>query len=157
MASWAVLETEAPEFATAASRLFVGDDGVAIGFLATAAEQGVPHVSPVCPIFCAPHVYVSAAASTPKVADLRATGGYALHAFLADNDEEFQLAGRAREVAEPPERAAVHAAIRFASFQRDDPIFCLDIDRALWVYWERVGQPGTRPVRRRWQARAADA
>ncbi len=152
MASWAELEADAPEFGTAGRRLLVGDDGVAIGFLATTAAQSGPHLSPVCPIFCAPHVYVSAGATTPKVADLRAAGGYVLHAFLAANDEEFQLAGRAREVVEPPERAAVHAAIRFASFERDDPIFCLDIDRALWVYWERVGQPDTRPVRRRWRA-----
>lgn len=155
MASWAELEADAPEFGTAGRRLLVGDDGVAIGFLATTAANGVPHLSPVCPIFCGPHVYVSAGARTPKVADLRATGGYALHAFLGANDEEFQLAGRAREVAEPSERAAVHAAIRFAAFQRDDPIFCLDTDRALWVYWERVGQPDTRPVRRRWRARPA--
>jgi len=43
-------------------------------------------------------------------------------------------------------------AIPFAAFQRSDPIFRLSIDRALWVYWERVGQPNTRPVRRRWRS-----
>ena len=112
----------------------------------------MPHLSPVCPIFCGPHVYVSAGARTPKVEDLRGTGAYALHAFLGRNDEEFQLMGRTHEIADPAERATVHAAIRFGSFQRDDPIFCLDIERALWVHWERVGQPDTRPVRRRWRA-----
>ena len=80
MASWAELEVEAPEVGAAGRRLLVGDDGVAIGFLATTAAHGVPHLSPVC------------------------------------------------------------------------PIFCLDIERALWVHWERVGQPDTRPVRRRWRA-----
>jgi hypothetical protein len=44
----------------------------------------------------------------------------------------------------------VHDAIPFPSFQRTDPIFRLSVERALWVYWERAGQPDTRAVRRRW-------
>ena len=51
---------------------------------------------------------------------------------------------------DPAERAAAHAAIPFAAFATSDPIFRLAIDRALWVHWERVGQPDTRAVRRRW-------
>jgi hypothetical protein len=150
VASWSEFETSAPEFGAAARRLFVGADGVAIGFLATASARGAPHLSPVCPIFAGEHVYLSAGARTPKVADLRASGAYVLHAFLAANDEEFQLAGRALEVHDPSERAAVHAAIPFAAFQSADPIFRLGIERALWVHWERVGQPDTKAVRRRW-------
>jgi hypothetical protein len=76
-----------------------------------------------------------------------------LHAFLGANDEEFQVAGRAAEVLDETQRSAVHAAIPFAAFQRADPVFRLDVERALWVYWERVGQPDTRAVRRRWTAR----
>ncbi len=152
MASWAEFEAAAPAFGATGRRLLVGDDGVAIGFLATATARAVPHLSPVCPIFCAPHLYVSAGAKTPKVADLRAGGTYTLHAFLGANDEEFQIAGCAYEVGDPAERGAVHAAIRFGSFEREDPIFRFDLERALWVYWERVGQPDTRPVRRRWRA-----
>ena len=85
--------------------------------------------------------------------DLRATRVYALHAFLGPNDEETQIGGSAREMIEPDERAAVHATIHFAAFGRDDPIFELRIERALWVYWEHFGQPDTRAVRRRWRAR----
>jgi hypothetical protein len=73
-----------------------------------------------------------------------------LHAFLAAQDEELQLAGGALEVHDPAERAAVHAAILFPAFKTTDPIFRLAIERALWVYWERVGQPDTKAVRRRW-------
>ncbi len=148
--SFAALEAEAPEFGAAARRLFVGADGVAIGFLATVSAHGLPHLSPVCPIFCGEDLYLSAGARTPKAADLRAPGVYVLHAFLAANDEELQLAGRAVEVDGARERAAVHAAIPFAAFQKSDPIFRLGIERALWVFWERVGQPDTRAVRRRW-------
>jgi hypothetical protein len=87
------------------------------------------------------------------VRDLRASGAYVLHAFLAENDEEFQVAGTAEEVTDGAERAAVHEAIPFPAFEKEDPIFRLGIDRSLWVYWENVGQPDTRPVRRRWRAR----
>jgi hypothetical protein len=60
------------------------------------------------------------------------------------------VAGRAGEIHDPAERASVHAAIPFAAFKTSDPIFRLSIERALWVYWERVGQPDTKAVRRRW-------
>lgn len=150
MGSWSEFEASAPDFGAAARRLFVGADGVAIGFLASVGARGAPHLSPVCPIFAGEHVYLSAGAHTPKAADLRGSGAYVLHAFLAANDEEFQIAGRAAEVHEPAERSAVHAAIPFAAFKTTDPIFRLSIERALWVYWERAGQPDTKAVRRRW-------
>jgi hypothetical protein len=150
--SFAVFAASAPDLAAAARRLFVGADGVAIGFLATASAEGRPHLAPVCPVFCGDDLYVVAAARSPKAADLRERGAFALHAFLGANDEELQLAGAAAEVTHAEERAAVHAAIPFASFDRADPIFRLGVERALWVYWERPGQPDTRAARRRWAA-----
>jgi hypothetical protein len=155
VASWNEFDQDAPDFGAAGRRLLVGQDGVAIGFLATVDARGVPHLSPVCPIFCGTHLYLSAGARTPKAADLRASGAYVLHALLAADDEEFQLAGRAFEVRDPAERAAVHAAIPFPAFQAADPIFRLSIERALWVHWERVGQPDTRAIRRRWPTERA--
>ena len=152
--SWAEFEHSAPEFGEAGRRRLVGSDGVAIGFFATVGPRGGPHVSPVCPIFCGDDLYVSAGAHTPKVPDLRATRVYVLHAFLGANDEEFQVAGTATEVGDETERAAVHAAIPFAAFKRTDPVFRLAIERAFWVHWENVGRPDTKPVRRRWPARA---
>lgn len=150
MSSWAQFESLAPEFAAAGRRLLVGADGVAIGFLATVGAKSIPKLSPVCPIFSEDHVYISAGAHTPKVAELRAGSAYVIHAFLGANDEEFQVAGQAAEVHDPVERAVVHAAIPFAAFKTTDPLFRLCIERALWVYWERVGQPDTKPIRRRW-------
>ena len=150
MSSFASFEAAAPEFGAVARRLFVGADGVAIGFLATVSERGRPHLAPVCPVFCGDGLFVVASARSPRTADLRTNTAFVLHAFLGRSDEEFQLAGRAVEIASPPEREAVHAAIPFASFQRTDPIFRLDVERALWVYWERAGQTDTKAVRRRW-------
>lgn len=151
MASFSGFERAAPELAAAARRLMIGDDGVAIAFLATASAAGTPHLSPVCPIFCGDHLYLSASARTPKVRDLRAGGRFVLHAFLGEHDEELQLAGCAEEVDDEGERAAVHDAIPFPSFELDDPIYRLAITRALRVYWEQAGRPDTRPVRARWR------
>ena len=147
---WSRFEAEAPDFAAAARRLLIGDDGVAIAFLATSSRSGTPHLAPVCPIFCADALYLSAAARSPKARDLHENGAFVLHAFLGKNDEELQLGGRALPVTEAAERDAVHEAILFPAFERSDPIFRLRIERALWVYWERAGQPDTKPVRRRW-------
>ena len=150
MLSWQDFEKEAPQFAAAGRRLLVDDEGVAIGFLASVSADGVPHLAPVCPIFCGAALYLSASARSPKARDLRADGRYVLHAFLGAYDEEFQLAGRGEEVIDEAERAAVHEAILFPSFDRADPIFHLAIERSLWVHWERPGQKDTTAVRRRW-------
>ena len=152
---WDEFVDAAPELGAAGERLLVKDDGVAIGFLATVDRR--VHLAPVCPIFCVPGVYLSVGASTPKRRDLERDGRYVLHAFLAANDEEFRIGGRARLIATEADRARVQAAIRFGAFGRDDPIFELDIVEAMWGYWENVGKPGTRPVRRTWRARDATA
>jgi hypothetical protein len=152
MTSWSEFERAAPDFAEAARRLFVGADGIAIGFLATVGPPAIPRIAPVCPIFCGDDLYLSAGIQTPKVADLRRNDAYALHAFLGDNDEELQLSGRATEVLDSTERSGVHEAIPFAASSHADPIFRLSIEWALWVYWERVGRPDTKAIRRRWPA-----
>jgi hypothetical protein len=149
-ASFAAFEAAAPELGAAARRLFVGADGVAIGFLATVSPRGRPHLAPVCPVFCGDDLFVVAASHSPRTADLRTNAAYALHAFLGRSDEELQLGGHAVEIEGAAERAAVHAAVPFAAFSRSDPIFRLDVERALWVYWERAGEPDTKAVRRRW-------
>jgi hypothetical protein len=88
------------------------------------------------------------------VRDLRESGEFALHAFLGENDEEFQVSGGVNEIRDPSERSAVHEAIPFPSFQREDPIFRLVITRALWANWERAGLPDMKAIRRRWSEEA---
>ena len=51
------------------------------------------------------------------------------------------------------ERAAAHAAIRFGSFDAAHPVFRFEVESALRVYWENVGQPDTPAVRERWPER----
>lgn len=114
---------------------------------------GRPHLSPVCPIFAAGRVYLSVPSGARKRRDLAGGGRYVLHAFLGPDDEEFAIAGRAREVTAEDERDAVHAAIRFGSFNRSHPVFRLDIESCHWVLWEDAGQPATRRQVRRFRAR----
>jgi hypothetical protein len=149
---WHEFARTAPDFASAGLRLLTQPSGVAIGFLAT-VDRAL-HLAPVCPIFCDGAVYLSVGATTPKRRDLDRDGRYVLHAFLARNDEEFRIAGRASIVPAEDDRARVQSAIRFGAFGRDDPIYRLDVASAMWGYWENVGRPGTRPIRRSFPQRA---
>jgi hypothetical protein len=149
MGSWAKLAAEAPDLAASGRRL-LGTDGVGIGYLATVARDGRPRLAPVCPILARDGLYLSVGAATPKRSDLTRDGRYTLHAPIGESDEEFQISGRATLVVDPRERRAVHAAIRF-SFQADDPVFSLGIERCLWGIWQNAGQPNARPIRKRWR------
>jgi hypothetical protein len=144
--SWARFAREAPELAAAGRRLL---EAHGIAFLATRSKDGAPRIAPVCPIFAGEDLALSVAAGSPKHFDLANDGRYALHAVLGASDEEFQIGGRARLVEDAAGRAAVHAAIAF-QYKAEHPVFLLDVERCLWGYWEKAGQPGTRPVRRSW-------
>ena len=146
---WREFAVLAPDFATAGKRLLTQESNVAIGFLATVGTQ--LHLAPVCPIFSDAGVYLSVGRTTPKRRDLEQDGRYVLHAFLAANDEEFRVAGNAVLVDALSERDRVHADIKFGAFDRADPIFRLGIESSMWGYWENVGKPGTRPIRRIWR------
>ncbi|MCI0547675.1 MAG: pyridoxamine 5'-phosphate oxidase family protein [Candidatus Rokubacteria bacterium] len=149
MASWSDVGREAPELAAAGWRLFKAD-GIPIAFLATVARSGRPRIAPVCPIFAGGDIYLSVGAHTPKKDDLSRDGRFALHAPLGREDEEFQASGRAVEVVDPTQRAAVHQAIKFGAYHPGDPIFVLDLERCFHVRWEDVGRPETRSIRRSW-------
>ena len=151
-ASWSDFRESSPDLEAAGRRLLVGADGVAFALLATVGDGARPHLAPVCPVFCGGHVYLVSAAHTPKTADLHTRRGFVLHALPGPADEEFQVAGLARRVEDAAERSAVHDAVPFAAFSRTDPIFRLELERALWVRWERVGQPDSQAVRTRWRS-----
>jgi hypothetical protein len=149
--SWAELARRDPSLTAAGERLLSTGGGAAIGFLATGSSHGSPHLAPVCPITCDDWLYLSIGVDSPKRRDLDGNGRYVLHAFLGVDDEEFQMTGRAERVDDPVQRQRVQSVIPFGAFGRDDPIYRLWIERALHGYWIDVGQPGTRPVRRRWR------
>ncbi len=152
--SWAVLLTSDPDLAAVGRRL-LGREGIPIAFLATVTPLRRARISPVYPIFAGDELYLSIGAHTPKAGDLASNGTYALHAFLGEHDEEFQVSGRAHLVEDHAERTRAHSAIQFPVYNVADPVFRLDVDRCLWSRWDG---PAERPSQRRsWAAPSGDS
>lgn len=151
MASWAEFAKVEPEMAEVGlARL--REFAAAIAYLATAQADGSPQVHPVCPVIGGGQLYVSIGHRSPKLDDLRRDGRYMLHCLPGKNDEEFSVRGRATEANDAATRAQVVAAASETGLNIKDEeiIFRFDIERADTAYWENVGQPNTRPIRRKW-------
>ena len=150
MISWAEFKSQKPDWVVAAQRL-LAPDGEGIGFIATVAADGRPRMAPVCPIFTTTGVYLCVARHTVKHQDLKNDGRFTLHAFLGENDEEFQFSGKAIIINDSAKLRTVHGAIKF-QFDPVDPIYELTFNRALWAHWINPGQPGTRVIKQTWQS-----
>lgn len=159
MATWAQFAQSAPEMAALGLKLlkkFPGEElRPEIAYLATVQEDGSPQVHPVCPVIAGEHLYVSIGPKSPKLRDLRHNGRYMLHAMPGKDNDEFSVRGRAAEANDAVTRAEVVAAASASglNIKEHEIIFRFDIERADSAYWENVGQPDARPIRRRWPER----
>jgi hypothetical protein len=126
----------------------------AIFYLATVQADGSPQVHPVCPVIAGAHLYVSIGSKSPKLHDLRRDGRYMLHALPGKDDDEFSVRGRATQANDPATRAQVIEAATATGLNvnEDEVIFRFQVERVDTAYWENVGQPNTRPVRKKWVA-----
>jgi hypothetical protein len=105
MRSWADFAAEAPDLAAFGQRRLERR----IAYLATIRADGAPRVHPVSPFIGDGCLAVYMEPASPKVADLRRDGRYALHCAVEDNEGgggEFYVTGRAQEIAEAKRRAA---------------------------------------------------
>ncbi len=137
MATWAAFEAVAPELAAEGKRLFY-QYGVGLGFLATVRKDGGPRLHPICPIIADGGLYAFIVPS-PKAADLRRDGRYALHCYPPEQvDDEFYVTGRATENDDPDRRAAVAAAYH-APVRGHDVLFAFDIERCLHARYRHRG------------------
>ena len=156
MATWAEFVEAAPEMAAVGLNRLKKLEGEPqlpeIAYLATVQEDGSPQVHPVCPVIAGGHLYVSIGPRSPKLRDLRRDGRYMLHALPGKDDDEFSVRGRATEANDPATRAEVLRAASASGLHigEQEILFRFDIERADTAYWEHVGQPNTRPIRRRW-------
>ena len=139
MRRWVEFKAQAPDLAAVGEQLLYRPDSGEVAILAPVDGTGKPRVAPVCPIFCAAGIYLSIGAHTPKLTHLRANGSFALHALVGADDREFQISGSVRPVTTGAERDAVVAAIPFPSFDADDPLFELLLERAVAVTWSETG------------------
>jgi hypothetical protein len=155
MKRWQDLETEAPEIA-AGGRGLLYQHGPGLGYLATIRVDGGLRIHPFCPVVTAGGVY-GLIGHSPKRGDLSRDGRYAIHAFpKKDGDDEFMIAGTARQIDAAAEIAAVSAAYHAtgSTSSGDEWTFEFLIDRALLSLYETLpdGRQGWPPTYFRWRA-----
>jgi hypothetical protein len=148
LATWADLETAQPDLAEAGRRLLY-QFGVGLAFLATVRGDGGPRLHPICVIVTDGGLWAFIVPS-PKCADLRRDGRYALHSFPPEHvDDEFYVTGRATEEFDPAIRKAVAAA--YQNHVADDHVlFHFDIERSLLATYKHRGD--WPPAYTRWAA-----
>lgn len=153
MASWAQFAEAEPEMAALARQL-LSNEKFQIGFLATVRKDGAPRVHPVCPVLAGDHIYLAIGPQSPKLNDLRRDGRYMLHAMPGKDDAEFNIRGLATEANDASTHAEVEQAASAVGLnvKPSEVLFRLEIEQAATTHWENVGQPDTRPIRRRWHA-----
>jgi len=137
---WPEFKKASPEIASIGEGLLFNPNAGEVAILATVDSKNRPWVAPFCPIFTNEGMYLLAAAHTPKAHQLMRNSNYSLHALLGSDDLEFQVSGVAKSVSSERERSDVISAVPFSSFDENDPIFELQVARALTVAWPEPGK-----------------
>ena len=156
MVTWGQLEGARPDLTGAGEALFY-PHGVGLAFLATVRGDGYPRLHPVCPLLVPDGIFAFILPS-PKQADLRRDGAYALHSFPRPDDEDaYCITGRARLVTDENRRAELSAQfvgerVQFgvAAPADVDALFEFDIESCLWTRTTGHGDP--RPQHTVWRA-----
>lgn len=151
MVTWAEFEQADPETAGVGRGLLEQHQ---LAYLATVRADGAPRVHPVSPFIIDGRLFVATPQGSPKAQDQLRDGRYVIHMLPGKDDAEFRIRGRARAVTDDATRALVLAEGPHY-VKEDDHIFEYDIEQAATAYWEKVGQPGTYPVRQSWRAKDA--
>ena len=146
MATWGEFAAARPDMAEVLVKLL---DWIPITYLATVRSDGAPRVHPVCPVMAEGRMFVAIPPSSPKGRDLRRDGRYAMHALPGKRDDEFYVTGQAVLVEDEATRRLVAETAKH-EVRAEEIIFEFDIEHTMTAYWEKVGQPGTYPVRRFW-------
>jgi hypothetical protein len=147
MHSWADFAAEAPHLEAFGRRRLERR----IAYLATIRADGSPRVHPVSPFIGDGCLAVYMEPTSPKAADLRRDGRYALHCGVEDNEGgegEFYVTGRAEEITDGRRRIG---AVGWAEAAGYDPVdrhvfFKFKLGYVLATTYEE------RPKRERWRA-----
>jgi hypothetical protein len=145
MLSWQEFETSAPAIA-AAGRKLLYQFGPGLSFLATVRRDGAPRLHPICPTIVDGALCAFILPASPKCADLRRDGRYALHTFPCPQvDDEFLLMGRAILIEDSQRREAILADLhgRGVKSSETELAFEFRIDRAMHAAYD--GPHGTWP------------
>jgi hypothetical protein len=170
--TWAQFESEAPEIAAYASRLWpgvsalgrggpmpAGEPTFMVAYLATVRRDGAPRLHPFCPIIAGGRLLAAIPLPSPKGHDLRRDPRCVIHAMPGPDDDELCIRAIAMEVTNDDEKRALvrHVVARsgvggmIESTSRD-PLFEFDLQQVDVAQWLDIGQPGTRAERQTWRA-----
>jgi len=144
MVSWSVFEDDAPDLAEAGKKLLY-QFGVGLGFLATLRKDGAPRLHPICPTVVDGRLFALIGPS-PKRADLKRDGRYALHTFPpVEVDDEFLVMGRAKFIDDPAiaEKVRTDLVERGMTSSADELPFEFQIERVMHAKYP--GGHGTWP------------
>jgi hypothetical protein len=155
--TWGELELQRPDLAAAGRALLYQHD-VGLAFLATIRPDSGPRLHPMCPLLSADGLFAFIIPS-PKQADLRRDGRFAMHSFpCEDNEDAFYITGRARLVGRPDLRArlatqfvAERAQFGVPSPGEADALFEFEIDGCL--HTTTAGHGDFAPQHSIWHAR----
>jgi hypothetical protein len=117
MTTWGFFAAAEPELATFVTERL----RAAPAYLASVRASGAPRVHPVTPIFTADGLYLFMEPTSPKGADLRDRGWFALHNGVPDNagtGGEASVTGRGHSVDDAEMRATVAAAATYRPADR---------------------------------------
>jgi len=152
MTDWATFADASPDLATAGRRLLEAP-GHGSGLLATVRDGVPPRISPVSVGIVGGRLLVFVIVGSAKDRDLVEDGRYALHAHQDPAvPHEFQVRGRAAEVADPGIRGSA-AAHWFFTIDHGYRLFELGIEHAL--LGERASADDWPPVYHSWRPEPA--
>ena len=135
MATWAELETSAPELSSGGRQLLKARGGEAM--LSTVRGDEIPRIHPVNVDIVDGRLYVFVIARSPKRTDLETDGRYALHTHVDPAaPDEFSVRGRASHVTDALVRARVGSGWAFGV---DDGYALFELSVASVLVGRRAG------------------
>jgi hypothetical protein len=153
MKPWQEFSLEDPELASLGQHmLFQKKHCVGLAFLATIRKDGAPRLHPVSLVLSQDGLYVFIPTHSPKYADLRRDGRYALQAFPPPKNvegKEFYLSGAAKLIRDPLIRQAIITKTGI-DVAKNEALFELFMDRAMFTMLVDQGAPYERPWHRIW-------
>jgi len=157
MKSWNEFSLEEPELANLGKQmLFKAKAHTGLAFLATIRKDGAPRLHPICLVISHDRLYVFISPSSPKCADLKRDGRYALQAFPPTENEEgreFYLSGVANCIQDPSTCQVIKAETGIY-VEEGEVLFELFLCQAMYTMLLDRGTSSERPWHRIWQTPA---
>ena len=155
MKTWSEFKNEDPELSAIGKKMLIPDfTHVGFAFLATLRKDGAPRLHPVALVLSDEHLYVFIPPTSPKCADLRRDGRYAMQAFPPPDNkggEEFYLSGRAECIRDQDVRDAIITGTE-TRVGEEEILFELLLDRIMYTRLVNRDTSDEHPLHRLWRA-----